>query len=213
MDARRKHKARFCALLTKNQNPKKESTSHLLLKDTHTQNKSPFSFRNRTLRVLWNLVAFIFFRYSPIPFFNWRSFLLRCFGAKIGKKVHVYPKAIIWAPWNIYIGNEAGIASGAILYSQGKIIIGKKAVVSQGAHLVTGTHDYNKHGFPLITKPIIIQKYAWIAAEAFVLPGITIGEGCVIGARAVVTKNMPPWMVCCGNPCKPIKTRIPVKSD
>jgi putative colanic acid biosynthesis acetyltransferase WcaF len=62
--------------------------------------------------------------------------------------------------------------------------------------------------FPLIAKPIVVGGSAWIAAEAFVHPGITIGEGAVIGARAVVTKDMPAWMVCVGHPCQPVKPRV-----
>ena len=126
----------------------------------------------------------------------------------MGKGVHVYPKVNIWAPWNLELGKECGIANGVTLYSQGKIKIGKRVVISQGAHLVTGTHDYTLEGFPLITKPIQIGDFVWIATEAFVHPGITIGNGCVIGARSVVTKDMPQWMVCSGHPCKPIKERI-----
>lgn len=170
--------------------------------------KPSFSFENRLLRFLWDLVYTVLFRYSPKPFHQWRSLILRVFGAKIGTNVRVYPKVIIWAPWNIEIGDESGIANGVILYSQGKIIIGEKVVVSQGTHLCTGSHDYTKSNFPLFTIPIIIENYAWIAAESFIHPGVTIGEGCVIGARSVVTKNTPSWTVCSGNPCKPLKKRI-----
>ncbi len=166
-----------------------------------------FSVKNRVGRVLWSVVSGLLFQFSPKPLFGWRSFLLRCFGAKIGKSVHVYPGAKIWAPWNLELADEAGVANGAILYTQGKIIIGKKAVISQGAHLCAGTHDYNLPDFPLYTMPIIVGDYAWVAAEVFIHPGITVGEGCVIGARSVVTKDMPDWMVCAGQPCKPIKAR------
>lgn len=138
---------------------------------------------------------------------GYRSFVLRLFGAKVGRGVHVYPRVKIWAPWNLILKDECGVANGVILYSQGKIFIGRRAVISQGAHLAAGTHDYNHPGFPLITKPILINDHVWIAAEAFIHPGITLGEGCVIGARAVVTKDMPAWMVCGGHPCKPIKER------
>lgn len=138
---------------------------------------------------------------------QWRSFLLRCFGAKVGKGVHVYPKVKIWAPWNLELADECGIANGVTLYSQGKITIGKRVVISQGAHLVAGTHDYTKHGFPLLTMPISVGDYVWIASEAFVHPGITINEGSVIGARSVVITDIPAWMVCAGHPCKPIKER------
>jgi putative colanic acid biosynthesis acetyltransferase WcaF len=166
-----------------------------------------FSMQNRLGRLLWNCTYILFFRYSPKPLHKWRSFVLRCFGARIGKGVHVYPAAKIWAPWNVEIGDGSGVANGAILYSQGKITIGKNAVISQGAHLCAGTHDYTTKGFILITKPINIGDNAWVAAEAFVHAGVNIGDGSVIGARSVVTKHMPSWMVCSGMPCVPLKAR------
>jgi putative colanic acid biosynthesis acetyltransferase WcaF len=167
-----------------------------------------FSIKNRLARLIWGITDILFFHFSPRPLHSWRSMLLRLFGAKVGKGVHIYPKVKIWAPWNIDFGDECGVANGAILYSQGKISIGKRSVISQGAHLVAGTHDYTKAGFPLITRPIHIGNYVWVAAEAFIHPGVTVGDGSVIGARSVVTKDMPPWMVCSGHPCKPIKERI-----
>lgn len=176
--------------------------------NTDTFTGASFSLKNRLARLLWNITNLLFFRYSPRPFHTWRLVILRVFGAKIGKGVHVYPKVIIWAPWNLELKDACGIANGATLYSQGKITIGKRTVISQGAHLVSGTHDYTKKGFPLFTKPIVIGDHVWVAAEAFIHPGVVIGDGAVIGARSVVTKNMPPWMVCSGHPCKPIKERI-----
>jgi putative colanic acid biosynthesis acetyltransferase WcaF len=154
------------------------------------------------------VVDLILFKLSPKPLHFWRAFLLRCFGAKVGKNVHVYPGVKIWAPWNLDLGDECGIANGAILYSQGKITVGYRAIISQGAHICAGTHDYTISGHPLVTKPIEIQDNVWVAAEAFVHPGVVIGEGCVIGARSVVTRDMEPWMVCAGHPCKPLKPRI-----
>jgi putative colanic acid biosynthesis acetyltransferase WcaF len=181
----------------------------MLNKDTHAG--PSFSLRNRFYRVLWNVVSTLLFHTSPRPFHKWRAFLLILFGAKLGRNVHVYPGTKIWAPWNLELSDECGIANGAILYSQGKIFIGRRAVISQGAHLVTGTHDYTKPGFPLITMPIHIGDNAWIATEAFIHPGVTIGDGCVIGARSVVTRDMPQWQVCAGHPCMPIKDRVLTK--
>ena len=166
-----------------------------------------FSLKNRLGRLVWGLVAAIFFRFSPTPFYAWRSFLLRCFGARVGKGVHVYPGVKIWAPWNLDLADECGIANGAILYSQGKITIGYRAIVSQGAHLCAGTHDYTKAGNPIVTKPITIRDHAWITAEVFVHAGVTIGEGTVVGARSVVTRDLPEWMICSGHPCQPLKER------
>jgi len=176
----------------------------------HNQNTftgPSFSLSNRIRRALWMAVSGILFRFSPKPLHGFRAFLLRLFGAKVGRGVHVYPKVKIWAPWNLILKDECGVADDVILYSQGLISVGFRAVISQGSHLAAGTHDYTQPGFPLITKPIVINDHVWIAAEAFINPGIVIGEGCVIGARSVVIKDMPAWMVCAGHPCKPIKER------
>lgn len=164
-------------------------------------------------RIVWNVAYIFLFRISPKPLHAWRSFILRSFGAKIGKGVHVYPAVKIWAPWNLEIGDQTGIANNVILYSQGKIIIGKRAVISQGAHLCAGTHDYTKRGFPLITMPIYIEDEAWIAAEAFLHPGVTVGKGVIVGARSVVNKNLPELMICAGNPCRPLKPRPPIEEN
>lgn len=176
--------------------------------NTDTITGPSFSLKNRLGRAVWGLVYIIFFRYSPKPFHSWRIMILRKFGAKVGMGVHVYPKVQIWAPWNLELGDFTGIGNGAILYSQGKISIGHRSIISQGAHLCAGTHDYTQNGFPLITKPVTIGSHVWIAAEAFIHPGISIEEGCVVGARSVVTKDMPAWMVCSGHPCRPLKKRV-----
>lgn len=178
----------------------------MINQDTHTG--PSFSVKNRIARVLWNVVDELLFKLSPKPLHGWRSWLLRCFGAKIGKGVHVYPGVNIWAPWNLDLRDQCGIANGATLYSQGKITIGRRAVISQGVNVCTGTHDYTKSGSPLVTKPIVIGDNAWVAAEVFIHPGVTIGNGCVIGARSVVVSDMPQWMVCTGHPCKPLKPRV-----
>src|SRR5690554_6631290 len=180
----------------------------MVMTNRDTLSGPSFSLKNRVARVVWACIYMLFFRFSPKPCHGYRSMVLRLFGAKVGKGVHVYPKVQIWAPWNLELGDFTGIGNGVILYSQGRISIGHRSVVSQGAHLCAGTHDYTQAGFPLITKPITIGNQVWIAAEAFIHPGISIEEGCVIGARSVVTKDMPAWMVCSGHPCKPLKARV-----
>ena len=167
-----------------------------------------FSLGNRIARMAWAVVCALCFRPSPRPFHAWRSWLLFLFGAKMGKRCHIYPKVRIWAPWNLTCADEVGVGDDAILYTQAPITLGKRAVVSQGAHLCTGTHDYESPGFELFAKPIIVGDHAWLAAECFVHPGVTIGEGAVVGARSVVVHDMPEWTVCAGHPCKPIKPRL-----
>jgi len=176
--------------------------------NTDTYIGPSFSMKNRISRVIWRVIYYIFFKYSPIPFHEWRSIILRCFGAKIGQGVHVYPDVNIWAPWNIEIGDLSGIANGTTLYSQDIIKIGRKVVISQDSFICTGTHDYKDIGFPLRTKPINIKDNVWIASKCFIHPGVTVGEGAVVGACSVVTKDIPSWMICSGNPCIPIKKRV-----
>ena len=178
-----------------------------ILKNTDAHTQASFSFKNRLFRFIWIIVYAVLFKLSPRPFHWWRSFLLRLFDAKIGKGCHVYPKARIWAPWNLKMGDYSCLADEVICDSMDKIIIGEKVVISQRARLITGSHDYENPKFTLHTKPIDIKSHAWVASEAFICQGVTIGNGTVIGARSVVTHDMPAWMVCAGNPCKPIKPR------
>ena len=179
-----------------------------ILKDTDPFTKPSFSVGNRLRRVVWNVAYTFLFRPSPRPCHAWRTFLLRAFGAAIGKQCHVYPKVKIWAPWNLVMDDCAGMADDVTCYSMATVTLGKKVVVSQGAHLCTGTHDYESSSFQLYAQPIVVGDNAWLCAECFIGPGVTIGEGAVIGARSVVTKDMPTWMVCAGQPCKPLKNRV-----
>jgi putative colanic acid biosynthesis acetyltransferase WcaF len=166
-----------------------------------------FSLGNRVKRLVWQFIYLLLFRYSPRPFHTWRKFILTLFGAKIGSNTHIYSSVKIWAPWNIEIGNECGIGDHVQLYAMDKIRIGNRTVVSQESYLCCGTHDFNKQGFPLTTKPITIGSDVWIAARVFVHPGVEIGDGCVVGACSVITNNLKPWHIYTGNPFKEIKKR------
>jgi putative colanic acid biosynthesis acetyltransferase WcaF len=173
--------------------------------DVTALTRPSFPLRNRLRRGLWNAACAVLFRFSPRPFHGWRNFLLRRFGAQIGQGCRVYPKAIIWAPWNLRLGEVVCIADRAEVYNPTPIQIGDYAVISQGAYLCGASHNYRSWKFPLISRPITIGKHAWVAARAIVQMGIHVGEGCVIGAGSVVTRDMPPWSVCAGNPCRVIK--------
>ena len=171
-----------------------------------------FPLANRAARALWSACALVLFRPSLRPCHAWRSALLRLFGASLGTGCLIYPGARIWAPWNLRCGDDAAIADDAIIYNQAPVTLGNRVVVSQGAHLCTGTHDYASPGFELLTRPIVVGDDAWLAAECFVHPGVTIGAGAVIGARSVVTRDLPAWTVCAGNPCRPLKPRLPLEA-
>jgi putative colanic acid biosynthesis acetyltransferase WcaF len=165
------------------------------------------SFVNRLGRFLWLVVYTLFFRTFGGPWFNgWRIFLLRLFGAEIGKGCVVRCSARIWAPWNLSMGTYAGIGPHVICYNPEKITLEEKVTISQYAHLCAASHDYTRDDFPLITAPIHIRRFAWVAADAFVGMGVTIEEGAVVGARACVFKDVPAWTVVAGNPAQVVKT-------
>jgi putative colanic acid biosynthesis acetyltransferase WcaF len=158
------------------------------------------------LRVLWGAGSLLF-RISPRPCFACRRFLLRCFGAKIGKQVHIYNSACIYFPWNLTVGDWSAIGEGVLIYNLGPVTLGEKVTISHRAHLCAGTHDYSQADLPLLKPPIVVEDQAWICADAFVGPGVAVGRGAIVGARAVVTKNVEPWTIVAGNPAKAIKQR------
>lgn len=168
---------------------------------------SHFSLSLRMGRALWGLVWMILFRPSPFPFHGWRRMLLRLFGAKIGPGVHVYPSVLVWAPWNLTMAEGSSLGPWVDCYCVDKIELGEWALVSQRVFLCSATHDISSPTFELKTAPIFIGKKAWVAAEAFVGPGTTVGEGAVVAARACVVKNVKSWSVVGGNPAKVIGVR------
>jgi putative colanic acid biosynthesis acetyltransferase WcaF len=88
-----------------------------------------------------------------------------------------------------------------------KVSLGAYAIVSQDACLCTGLHDIDDPEFQLVTKPVVIGSHGWVAAGAFVGPGVTIGEGGVLGARAVTFHDLQPWSVYVGNPATFLRMR------
>jgi putative colanic acid biosynthesis acetyltransferase WcaF len=166
-----------------------------------------FTLNNRIKRVVWNFTYLLLFRFTPRLFHGWRVFILRCFGARIDQNCHVYPRVKIWAPWNLEMHDYSCLANDVICYTQARITLHERAIVSQGAHLCTGSHDYNDPDFVLFARPINIGKDAWVCAEAFIGPGVTVGDGAVLGARSVSFKDLQPWQVYSGNPAQAIKQR------
>jgi putative colanic acid biosynthesis acetyltransferase WcaF len=171
--------------------------------------KLPLGFRGRSAIVvqLWWFVQSTFFACSPQFAYRFRCWLLRCFGARIGNGVIIRPTVTITYPWKVSIGDNAWIGDDAVLYSLGDIEIGANAVVSQRSYLCASDHDYTEPDFPIRAFKITIGEQAWVAADVFIAPGVTIGAGAVIGARSSVFKDMPPGMVCFGYPAKPVKQR------
>jgi len=162
---------------------------------------------NRLARALWSAAYVLLFRTSPRPLHAWRSFLLRCFGARLGPHCHVYPHARIWAPWNLVCADVVAIADDAIIYNPARIDIGSHATVSQQAYLCGATHDVHDPSFPLVSRSISIGARAWICARATVMPGISVGEGAVLALGGIATRDLAPWTIHAGVPAKQLGQR------
>lgn len=170
----------------------------------------PKGFRGRSAVVvqLWWLVQATLFACSPQFMFAWRRWLLQLFGARVGKSVLLRPSVKTTYPWKVTIGDFAWVGDDVVLYSLGEIEIGDHAVVSQRSYLCAAGHDYTQPDFPIYDKKVSIGSQAWLATGVFVAPGVTIGEGAVVGARSSVFHDLPAMMVCVGSPAKPIKPRL-----
>jgi putative colanic acid biosynthesis acetyltransferase WcaF len=125
----------------------------------------------------------------------------------------VHQRARIAIPWNLTLNDHACLGDRANAYTLGEIEIGARATVAQEVYLSTGTHDFARQELPLATAKITIGDDAFIGARAFVMPGVTIGTGSVVGACSVVTKDVPPYVMAAGNPCRVLRPRTPSSAD
>ena len=166
-----------------------------------------FSIGHRLLRATWNVTWFFLAAWTPPPMNRWRNLLLRCFGAKLHPTAIVHGSARIWYPPHLQMGAYACLGPQVNCYCMAPIELGEKAIVSQRAHLCAGTHDINDPNHQLITKPITLGNGVWIAAEAFIGPGVTVGTNAVIGARSVLFKDADSSGVYVGNPARLIRHR------
>lgn len=164
---------------------------------------------NRAARALWAVAHVLLVRFSPRPCHTWRAMVLRLFGARLGPHCHIYPRARIWAPWNLVCDDAACIADGAVVYNPMPVRLGSHCVVSQDAYLCGATHDIDDPAFPMVSAPITIGPYVWICARAVVCPGVTVGEGAVLGLAAVATRDLAAWTVYGGVPARVLRARKP----
>jgi putative colanic acid biosynthesis acetyltransferase WcaF len=166
-----------------------------------------FPLRHRLYRLVWALVWKGVGIWTPAPLHAWRNFLVRRFGGRIARTAKIYPGVQIWYPPHLGMEDYSCLGPRAVCYSMAPITLGAYALISQGAHLCAGTHDIDDPYFQLKTRPIVIAANAWVAAEAFVGPGVTIAEGAVLGARAVAFRDLEAWTVYIGNPAQPLRAR------
>ena len=170
---------------------------------------SPYSKTEVIKRTIWSFVWMVFARPFPRKIgLKWKIFLLRSFGAKISSTAVIYSSTRIFAPWNLIMEDNSCIASDTDIYNAALVTLKKNAIVSQYSYLCTATHDIRDVDFRLFSKPITLEKDAWVASKCFIGPGVIIGEGAVVGASASVYKDVPAWKVVGGNPAIVIGERI-----
>ncbi len=177
---------------------------------THAQASayvSPWTLRERFGLLLWSCAWTLLCGWTPKPLNPWRLLVLRCFGAKIDGTPFVHPRARIHIPWNLRLAHRACLGDRTNAYSLGEITLAAGATIAQEAYLCTGSHDFTSPALPLQTTPIFVGADAFVGARAFVLPGVNIGARAIVGAGAVVTKDIPANAIVAGNPAHIIGTR------
>lgn len=165
------------------------------------------SARSRLSRACWAFAYVLLFRPSPRPLHAWRAFLLRLFGARLGPHSRIYPRARIWAPWNLVCEDTVCIADDAEIYNPATVTLRSHSIISQQAYLCGATHDYEDPAFPMIWAPITIGRYAWIGARAVVQMGIIVHDGAILGLGSIATRHLEPWTVYAGIPARKIRER------
>lgn len=157
--------------------------------------------------MLWYILNEIIFRTGLFPFYRFKVFLLRLFGAQIGKGVKIKPHVNIKYPWELIIGNHVWIGENVWIDNLAQVRINDHVCISQGALLLTGNHDYSKVGFDLMTEGIELDTGCWVGAKAIVCPGVKVGSHAVLTVQSVASSDLEPYMIYTGNPAKPVKNR------
>jgi putative colanic acid biosynthesis acetyltransferase WcaF len=164
--------------------------------------------KSLSVRLLWYFVNVIVFKSYFFPFSKLKVFILRLFGAKIGKNVIIKPNVNIKYPWRLFIDDNTWIGESVWIDNLDNVIIGKNACISQGALLLNGNHNYKKTSFDLIIKPITIKDGAWIGAKSVVTQGVIVGQHAVLTVGSVASNNLDDYGIYKGNPAIKVKTRI-----
>ena len=166
---------------------------------------SPWSYNYRVKLLLWEYVWLLFCKWTPKPFNPWRLVVLRVFGCSITGTPFVHQRARVDHPWNLTLHHLASIGDRTHLYCLAEIVVQKGAIVAQEVYICTGTHDFSDQMRALQTSPVSIGSDSFIGARSFILPGIIVGEGAIVGACSVITRSVDPYISVAGNPAKAIR--------
>lgn len=150
--------------------------------------------------ILWYFIGSQLFTSRLLPFSKLKIFLLKLFGAKLGKGIYIKPGIRIKFPWKLEVGDYSWLGEDIWIDNLAPIIIGNHVCISQGVYLCTGNHDWSSQTFELIIDEIHIESYSWLAAKSVVAPGVKIAEGAILGLGSVASQPLLPWTIYRGNP-------------
>jgi putative colanic acid biosynthesis acetyltransferase WcaF len=168
---------------------------------------APYRLSEYARKFAWKVIGQPLVRLSPRPFRRFRIWVLRAFGAKIAASANIRSSAIIWHPWLLSLGEYSCIGDQALIYNLGPVQIGDHTLISQRVHVCNGSHDHRIPNLPLIRPTCVIGSGVWICADAFIGPGVTIGDNSLVAAAAVVVRPVAPGTIVGGNPAVVIKSR------
>jgi len=163
--------------------------------------------RNLLVRMSWYTVNLCFFR-SPFPYYGPKRFLLRLFGAKVGKGLIIKPHVSVKYPWRLEIGNNVWIGEEVWIDNLGKVTLQDNSCISQGALLLCGNHNYKKTSFDLLVGEITLEEGAWAGAKTVVCPGVRMGRNSLLTVGSIATGSLEPDWIYQGNPAVKVKPRI-----
>lgn len=162
-------------------------------------------------QILWFFVGAPLLRSWIVPFSPLKVRVLAIFGASIGRGVRIKPGVRVKFPWRLTVGDHCWLGEDLWIDNLAEVRIGSHCCISQGAYLCTGSHDWSRDTFDLITKPILVENHAWLGARCVVAPGVTVGEGAVLGLGSVATRPLEAWTVYQGSPAQPVRQRSMVE--
>lgn len=154
---------------------------------------------------IFEAVWFVACVWTPKPLNFWRVFILRLFGARVSYRAFVHPRARVTHPWHLTMHPRSCLGDRAHAYALGHITLHTGATAAQESYLCTATHNFTQPSLPLICRPIVIERQAFIGARAFILPGITVGANALVGAQSLVSRNVPAGATVAGNPAKVLR--------
>lgn len=159
-------------------------------------------------QVAWYCINIFFLKNSLVISSGLKVFLLKLFGARVGKGVVIKPSVNIKYPWKLSIGDHSWIGEKVWIDNLSDVIIGSSVTLSQGAMILTGSHDHTKTSFDFISFPVILEDGVWIGARAVVYGGVTARTHAILGIGAVAESNLNPYVIYKGNPAVPVLKRI-----